>query len=100
MNEVVIPNFLCDLSKNKATTANRTELPPKALFPPELLRMITKHFGERKPQAHLADLWMNVGNVCKIFKEKVEENFPKGPLAEDMVAPWEQYFTLLSLAAS
>lgn len=77
MNEVVIPKLLCDLSENKATTANRAELPPKALFPPELLRMITKHFGERKPQAHLADLWINVGNVCKIFKEEVEEIFRK-----------------------
>ena len=94
MSEVVVPNLLCDLSENQATTANRAELLPTVLFPPELLRMITKHFGERKPQADLADLWMNV------FKEEVEENFPKGALAEDMVAPWEQYFTLLSLAAS
>ena len=37
----------------------------------------TKHFGERKLQAYLADLWMNVHNFCKIFKEEVEEIFRK-----------------------
>ncbi|KAK3174454.1 hypothetical protein OEA41_001700 [Lepraria neglecta] len=39
--------------------------------------MITKHFGERKSQADLADLWMNIRNFCKIFKEEVEEIFRK-----------------------
>ena len=76
-NKVVAPNIPYDFSENKATMASHAELPPKAVFPPELLRMITKHFGERKSQADLADLWMNVHNFCKIFKEEVEEIFRK-----------------------